>query len=40
LGDKTVMLKKFQEIKKNKINYHHIILRERIRLKLKELVTP
>ncbi len=37
LENKKSLLIKFQEIKKHKINYHPIILRERIRLALKKL---
>ena len=37
LGDKKAMFDKFEEIKEKKINYHPIILREKIRLAFKKL---
>ena len=39
LGDKQSLLNKFEEIKEKKINYHPIILREKIRLSLKKLLS-
>tara|TARA_B100000315_G_C14343786_1_gene480811 strand:+ start:98 stop:601 length:504 start_codon:yes stop_codon:yes gene_type:complete len=38
LGKKNDMLKKFETIKLDKINYHPIILREKIRLNMKKFV--
>ena len=38
LGNKSSMLKKFETIRLNKINYHPIILREKIRLYLKKFI--
>ena len=38
LGNKNEMLKKFEIIKQDKINYHPIILREKIRLNLKKFI--
>ena len=37
LGNKQALLQKFEEIKLNKINYHPIILREKIRIAFKNL---
>ena len=38
LGQKNDMLKKFETIKLDKINYHPIILREKIRLNMKKFI--